>query len=128
MTGDAESSAERFREMLEQPIQQDTELAAVIKLMNQDKQEPGTNLRQIDFLTRIAEAMQAPVTIHDSTIALHCLPIDLLMTTAILKRNRVSLEGKGREESVQIASASMARRRTMLDRLLGRGMEGQQPL
>lgn len=118
---------DKYRLMMDTPMTQDSELAAVIKLMNQDRQEPGSNLRQIDFLTRLEGAKQTAVTVHDCTIALNCLPVDLLMTTAVMKRNLVSLDGKGREEAVQMVSASMMRKMSMLQRFMG-GNNGGQPL
>lgn len=123
-----QDTMQRYREMLEAPVAQDSDIAAVIKLMNEDKPD-GEGLRKIDFLSRFTEQQVISMTIHDATVALHCLPTDLLTVTSVFGRKLVSKEGKGREESVQMVSASMmARRMGLMGRLFGNNQNQGQPL
>lgn len=128
MTQTDTDTMQRYREMLEAPVTQDSDIAAVIKLMNEDKPD-GEGLRKIDFLSRFTEQQVISMTVHDSTVALHCLPTDLLMVTSVFGRKLVSKEGEGRAESVQMVSASMmARRMGMFSRLFGNRPDQGQPL
>lgn len=128
MTQNDQDTMQRYKDMLEAPITQDSDIAAVIKLMNEDKPD-GDGLRKIDFLSRFTEQQVVSMTIHDTTVALHCLPEDLLKTTSVFGRKLVSKGGEGRAESVQMVSATMmAKRLGALNRLFGNSQQQAQPL
>jgi len=88
--------------VMEQPITQDSDLTGVIKILNEDRMETDDKLPSIDLKTRLHPLELSSIVIHDTIIALDCLPKNCLITTRTKKRLAVSLLGKGREEVVKI--------------------------
>jgi len=95
---------------LEQPINQETELTGVMKVLNEDVLEKETHLPSIDMKTRLQPIELSSMVIHDTVIALNCLPQDCLITTRTKKRLAVSLNGLGREEMVKIVQGEREKR------------------
>lgn len=95
---------------LEQPITQESELTGVMKVMNEDVLEKDTGLPSIDMKTRLLPIELSSMVIHDTVVALNCLPHDCLITTRTKKRLAVSLKGLGREEMVKIVSSERDKR------------------
>lgn len=93
------------RQVLEQPIQSDSDLTGIIRVMNEDVLEVNSGLSSIDLKTRLHPFELSSILVHDSVVALGCLPKDCLITTRIKKRLAVSLMGKSREEFVNIVQA-----------------------
>lgn len=87
---------------LEQPVSQESDLASVMKTLNEDTIEVESQLPSIDMKTRLHPLELTSIVIHDTIIALNCLPTECLVTTRVKKRLAVSLQGKGREEIVKI--------------------------
>lgn len=90
---------------LEQPLKQDSDIAGVMKILNEDKIESdstSSKLSSIDLKTRLHPHELSSIVIHDSIIALNCLPIECLTITRTKKRLAVSLKGLGREEMVSL--------------------------
>ena len=100
---------ERTREIMkyamEQPMQTENELTGVIRTINEDIIEKDTGLPSIDLKTRLSPYELSSIIIHDTIIALGCLPASCLATTRTKKRLAVSLQGKGREEMVRIVQS-----------------------
>jgi len=87
---------------VETPLTQESDMKAVMKELNEDKIEDTTNLPSIDMKTRLHPLEVTSMVIHDTVIALNCLPIECGKTTRVKKRLQVSLMGKGRDEVVRI--------------------------
>jgi len=100
-----EEAKEMTRLALEQPVNQDSELTGVMKILNEDVLEKSTNLPSIDMKTRLAPFELTSMVIHDAVIALDCLPKECLITTRTKKRLAVSLLGEGRKEMVRIVQS-----------------------
>jgi hypothetical protein len=96
--------------VMEQPITQDAELTGVLKNINEDILEKDTGLPSIDLKTRLSEFELSSIIIHDTIVSLGCLPKSCLITTRTKKRLAVSLQGKGREEIVQIVQSERERK------------------
>jgi len=99
---DQDEVNEISKALMEQPINQDSDLTGVIKILNEDRYETPDNLPSIDLKTRLHPLELSSIVIHDTIISLNCLPRDCLITTRTKKRLAVSLMGRGREEVVRI--------------------------
>lgn len=91
--------------LMERSIDQDSDLTGVMKILNED--EVKDNLPSIDMKTRLHPFEIVSIVIHDTIIALNCLPQKCMITTRTKKRLAVSSDGKGREEMVRIVSGTM---------------------
>jgi hypothetical protein len=93
-------------EMLEdqgiQPIQQPTETGETIRELNEDKLDKKTRMSSIDMRSRLHPFQISSMTTFDSLISMKFLPRDCSAITRQIKRLSVSIEGKGRQEIVQI--------------------------
>lgn len=120
---------ELSRIALEQPITQESDLTGVLKVLNEDKLEPDSREHSIDLKTRLHPVELASIIVHDSIIALKCLPVDMLVTTRKKKRLAVSQLGKGREEMVDMVRAERQHKRPeagFMSKLFGLGNKGEQ--
>jgi hypothetical protein len=100
-----EQAQDMARYVMEQPIQQESDLTGVMKIMNEDKLEADTGLPSIDMRTRLQPIELSSMIIHDTVVALGCLPKVCLITTRTKKRLAVSLQGRGREELVEMVQS-----------------------
>ena len=87
------------------PFKEISEIGEVFKNLEDDTEDPQTRMSNIDFNARLTSMDISNITIIDELIALGILPKEVRITRQ-KKRLSVSLEGKGREEKVTIASAS----------------------
>ncbi len=86
------------------PIHQGTELGDAIKEINKDDIEPNTRMSGIDMRARLHPLEIASVLALDALVSLGILPTSCLAFTRQKKRLSVSLEGKGRDDIVNIVS------------------------
>ncbi len=99
------------REALEQPMGQETELAGVLRLMNEDQIEKGTKFRKVDFLSRLHEAeLSGLIVLESFSQGLQVLPEEMAIVGTKKKRLSVSLDGLGRKENVQMVAGERSRR------------------
>lgn len=82
------------------------ETAQVMDKLNRDAKDPHSNFSSIDFNTRLSPVQTNVLAWHDALVEFHCSPKMSLALTRAIKRNLVSLEGKGREEGVRIHGAN----------------------
>lgn len=93
-----------------QPILQPTETAETIKALNNDDLEKGTRMSGIDLKSRLKEVEISAILAVDACVSLGFLPTKLLSLTRQKKRLSVSLDGKGRQEIVEISHGETAKR------------------
>lgn len=86
-----------------QQINQPAETREAMREMNSDIIEPDTRMSTIDMKTRLSPMEMTHVLAFDTLVALKVIPTKALMLTRQKKRLNVSLNGKGREEAVDIA-------------------------
>lgn len=98
----AEEADGLMNSALERPVNQESDIAAVIKNLNEDIIETHSKLPSIDMKTRLHPMELTSIVVHDTIVALNCLPEECLVTTRVKKRLAVSLNGQGREEIVKI--------------------------
>lgn len=89
-------------------IKTETELGQSLKELNKDVIESGVNMTAIDLRSRLHYVEIIGITSYDFLISVGFLPIKLLPLTRQKKRNNVSLDGKGREEIVDIVAGKRA--------------------
>ena len=87
------------------PFKETSEIGEVFKNLDDDTEDAVTKMSNIDFNARLTSMDISNITIIDELISLGILPIEVRITRQ-KKRLSVSLEGKGRAEKVEIASAS----------------------
>lgn len=87
-----------------QNIIQPTELGETLRELNKDTIEENTRMSGIDMRTRLHHAEIASVLALDALVSLGVLPIECLAFTRQKKRLAVSLDGKGRDDIVNIVS------------------------
>lgn len=87
-----------------QPIKQNTELGDSLKELNKDELEKDTRMSGIDLRSRLHYVEIGYVLALDSLVALGVCPIKALSFTRQKKRLSVSLEGKGRDDIVNVVS------------------------
>ena len=85
-------------------IIQPTELGEAMKVLDDDTIEPGSRMSKIDMNTRLHPFEINSILAMDTLVALRVLPVSCLAFTRQKKRLNVSLNGKGREEKVSLAS------------------------
>lgn len=88
------------------PINQPTELGDTLKELNKDTIETETNNRMsgIDMRARLHPLEISSVLALDALVALGILPTSCLAFSRQKKRLSVSLDGKGRDDIVNIVS------------------------
>lgn len=89
-------------------IKHETELGQSLKELNKDNVEYGINMTSIDLRSRLHYAEIIGIVQYDFLIAINFLPLKCLPLTRIKKRDNVSLDGKGREEIVDIVAGKRA--------------------
>lgn len=85
-----------------QNITHTTELGDSLKELNKDEIEEKTRMSGIDMRSRLHPVEISSILALDSLVALGICPIKCLSFTRQKKRLSVSLQGKGREEIVDI--------------------------
>ena len=85
-------------------IIQQTELGESLKELNLDDVEPNTRMSGIDMRARLHHVEVASVLALDCLVALGVCPIMCLSVTRQKKRLSVSIDGKGRDDIVNIVS------------------------
>ena len=83
-------------------IQQQTELGETLRELNKDEIEVHTGMSGIDLKSRLHYIEVASILAMDSLVALKVLPTRLIAFTRQKKRLAVSLDGKGRQEMVDV--------------------------
>lgn len=87
-----------------QPIVQPTELGDTLKNLNDDILDPTTRMSNIDMRTRLGWSEIPSLLCIDSLVSFKFLPTGCLMLTRQKKRLNVSLQGKGRDDIVNIVA------------------------
>ena len=85
-------------------IVQPTELGDTLKELNKDTIEPNTRMSGIDMRARLHPFEISSVLALDALVSLRVLPTSCLAFTRQKKRLSVSLDGKGRDDIVNIVS------------------------
>jgi len=85
-------------------IIQPTEMGEVVKELNSDIVDPVTKMSSIDMKSRLHNIEVSQITAVDFLVSVGFLPVNTLSLTRSLKRLRVSEEGKGRQDVVNIVS------------------------
>lgn len=104
ITGGMEKVSQKLGEAGITPIHQPTELGDSLKELNLDSIEPVSRMSGIDMRSRLHHAEVSSVLALDSLVSLGVLPTKCLAFTRQKKRLAVSLEGKGREDIVNIVA------------------------
>ena len=86
------------------PIIQPTELGETLKELNKDALEINTRMSGIDLRTRLHHAEISSVLALDALVSLGVLPTKCLAFTRQKKRLAVSIDGKGRDDIVNIVA------------------------
>lgn len=86
------------------PVQQPTELGESLKELNQDSIDPVTRMSDIDMRSRLHHNEVSSVLALDALVAFGVCPVQCLSFTRQKKRLSVSLEGRGREEIVEVVA------------------------
>lgn len=102
-TGGVEKIQQTYDEGI-QPVVQPTELGDSLNQLNLDNLETNTRMSGIDLRTRLHHAEIASVLALDALVSLGVLPTKCLAFTRQKKRLAVSIEGKGREDIVNIVA------------------------
>ncbi len=85
-------------------IVQPTELGDTLKELNKDSIEPNTRMSGIDMRARLHPFEISSVLALDALVSLGVLPTSCLAFTRQKKRLSVSLNGKGRDDIVNIVA------------------------
>jgi hypothetical protein len=93
----------------EAPIQEVTELGAVMDNLDNDTQDVHTKMSNIDFNTRLSKDEINCIMVIDELTRLGILPEDIGITRQ-KKRLSVSLKGEGRKEKVAIVQGEREHR------------------
>lgn len=86
------------------PIQQPTELGESLKELNKDEIESATRMTGIDMRSRLHPMEVSSILALDALVALGVCHTKMLSFTRQKKRLSVSIEGKGRNDIVNIVS------------------------
>ena len=87
-----------------QPIQQPTELGDTLKELNKDDIEVVSRMSGIDMRARLHHIEVASVLALDALVSLRVIPTKCLAFTRQKKRLSVSIDGKGRDDIVNIVA------------------------
>ena len=88
-----------------QTVIQPSELGDSLKELNQDDLESDTRMSGIDMRSRLHYLEVPSVLALDSLVSLGVLPVKCLTFTRQKKRLSVSIDGKGRQEIVDIVQS-----------------------
>lgn len=83
-------------------INQQTELGETLKELNSDTLEMQTRLSGIDMRSRLNYLQVPSMVAFDTIVSLGVLPVRTNIVNRSMMRKSVSLEGKGRQEFVDI--------------------------
>lgn len=83
-------------------ITQATELGETLRELNKDEIESHTGMSMIDMKSRLHYIEVGSILAMDTLVALRVLPSRCLAFTRQKKRLAVSLDGKGRQEMVEV--------------------------
>lgn len=110
-------------------ISQPTELGESLKELNKDDIEVQTRMTGIDMRSRLHHSEISSVLALDALVAIGCCHSKMLSFTRQKKRLSVSLEGKGRDDIVNIVSGKKEmEKQTLGDKFKGFfGMGGNKP-
>jgi hypothetical protein len=86
-------------------IKEKSEIGEIFENLDADDISKISNMPAIDFNTRLTPSMIKGIAVFDEFKAMGIMPRDSTLTL-LIKRLHVSLQGKGRQEKVTIASAS----------------------
>lgn len=103
VTGGIENITQRVDTGI-QPVVQPTELGETLKELNLDNLDPTIRMSGIDMRARLHHSEVTSILALDALVSLGVLPTKCLVFTRQKKRLSVSLEGKGREEIVNIVA------------------------
>ncbi len=101
-----------------QPVMQPTELGETLVEMNKDEVDKHTLQSGIDLKARLRTIEVKNIGAFDSLVPLGVIPPDCLAFTRQVKRLSVSIDGKGRQEFVDV----VAGKREQDARLAGGGL------
>jgi len=103
ITGGVEKVKQTFDPGI-QTIVQPTELGDTLKELNKDDLEEVSRMSGIDMRARLKEFEVSSVLALDALVSLGVLPTECLAFTRQKKRLSVSIEGKGRQEIVELVA------------------------
>lgn len=103
ITGGIESIQQKIDTGI-QPVMQPTELGETLKELNLDTLDTNIRMSGIDMRARLHHSEVTSILALDALVSLGVLPTKCLVFTRQKKRLSVSLEGKGREEIVNIVA------------------------
>jgi hypothetical protein len=103
VAGEVETIKQQFDKGM-QPIIQPTEISESLKELNKDDLEMISRMSGIDLRARLHAFETTHVLALDALVSLGCLPTKCLAFTRQKKRLSVSLDGRGREEIVQLVA------------------------
>ncbi len=104
VTGGIEKVQQQIVDSGIQAITQSTELGDTLKELNKDTIEENTRMSGIDLRARLHPFEISSVLALDALVSLGILPGKCLSFTRQKKRLSVSLDGKGREDIVNIVA------------------------
>ena len=79
-------------------IVQPTETGEALKIMNEDIVDKESRMSSIDMKTRLNSVEIPPLVVIDTLVSMRFLELDSLNISRMVKRLKVSLDGKGRSE------------------------------
>jgi hypothetical protein len=83
-------------------IEEPSDMAESLKHMNSDDVNPETKMSDIDMKTRLNDIEHEGLVTVDTLIALQFLPQSLIALTRQSKRLKVSKDGLGRREMIEL--------------------------
>lgn len=86
------------------PITEQTELGQSLEQLNDDSIDVNSKFSGIDLRSRLGEYEVIPILALDSLVSLGVLPEKCLNFTRSKKRLNVSIQGKGRDDIVNVVS------------------------
>ena len=90
-------------------IQQSGDIAQSLKILDDDSLDPSTNMSTIDLNAHLNQIEKNGFTVLDYLVSQGVLPIEVLQLSRQGKRLSVSVEGRGREQKVRMATGQLDR-------------------
>lgn len=87
-----------------QPIVQKTELGESIQEINKDDMDPNDRMSSIDLRSNLPEWTALNIQRFDSAVSFGLLPTSSSSITRVVKRQWVSVNGRGRDDVVNIVA------------------------
>ncbi len=109
VTGGVERVVKKFADEGVTNINQNSELEGSLKELNADAINPETRMSQIDMRSRLHEIEVSSVLAVDTLVGFGVLPKKCLTLSTQKKRLNVSLDGKGRQEMVELVAGKTDR-------------------